>query len=238
MRVAGHTCIGAASTVHAFATVGAAPQDLKYEGEASRLVVGEHCRIFEYAHLSGGTAAGGGTTSLGDDCMVMSHSHVGHDCRLGRGVVLASHAALAGHVHLGDGARISGSSTVAQRVSVGRGAFLGGASALADDLIPYGMAVGNRASLVGLNLVGLRRQRAPPAELRALLRGYRYLFELPHEGCYPPLPLPPRPTLRERAAQIEAPEHPRLHELRDFVLGVGGGRDAAAAGRALCKSAR
>ena len=231
VRVAGHTSIGASSTVHAFATVGATPQDLKYAGEASRLVLGERCRVFEYAHLSGGTAAGGGFTSLGDDCLVMSHTHVGHDCRLGRGVVLASYAALAGHVRVGDGARVSGSTSVAQRVSIGRGAFVGGASALVDDLIPYGLAAGNRATLAGLNLVGLRRARVPPAELRALLRGYRYLFALPDEGCYPPLPLPPRPTLRERAAEVAAPEHPRLQELADWLQGRGDG-DGGGGGRA------
>ncbi len=222
--VAGHTRIGAGSTVHAFATVGAVPQDLKHDAaEASGLAVGERCRIFEYAHLSGGTALGGGLTTIGDDAMLMSHCHVGHDCALGTGVVLASYAVLAGHVVVGEGARVSGASSVHQKVEIGRGAFVGGASALAHDLIPYGLAVGNRAHLAGVNLVGLRRARVSRAELRGMLRGYRYLFERREEGCYPPLPLPPRPTLSERAAAVasagdDAEVPPRLREVAHFLL--------------------
>ena len=146
--VDGHTHIGDASTVFSHATVGAAPQDRKHTlGERSELHIGQRCRIFEYAHLSGGTRAGGGLTSIGDNCMVMSHTHVGHDCSLGSNVVLASGSALAGHVVVGDHATISGHSCVHQRVSIGRGAFVAGASVLVDDLIPFGLAIGNRAQV-------------------------------------------------------------------------------------------
>ena len=95
VRVAGHTVVGAGSVVHAFVTLGATPQDLKYAGEPSHLIIGERCRIAEYALLSGGTAIGGGVTSLGDGCFIMSHCHVAHDCHLGHDVLLASNAALA-----------------------------------------------------------------------------------------------------------------------------------------------
>ena len=224
VRVAGHTTVGAGSTLHAFSTVGATPQDLKYEDEPSVLTLGERCRVAEYAHISGGTAAaGGGGTSIGDDCMIMSHCHVAHDCVLGERVLLASSAALAGHVHIGDGARISGYSCVHQKVSIGRGAFLGGGSVLAHDLLPHGLAVGNRAHLLGLNLVGLRRRAVPPLELRAMLAAYRYLFELPEQGFYKPLPLASLPTLHERAAACAAaPEYaayPLLSEMNEFILG-------------------
>ena len=219
VRVAGHTVVGAETVVHSFATLGALPQDLKYAGEPSHLVVGAGCRIAEYALLSGGTAAGGGVTALGDGCFVMSHCHVAHDCVLGEGVLLASSAALAGHVHVGDGARISGYSCVQQKVCVGRGAFLGGGSVLDHDLIPYGLAVGNRAQLHSVNVRGLRRQGSSPAELRALLSAYRYLFGLAGEGFYPPLPLPQRATLRERAAQVDLPDLPRVMNLVAFILG-------------------
>ena len=117
VRIIGHTTVGANSLVHAFATIGATPQDLKYRGEPSVLRIGPDCRIGEYAYLSGGTAAGGGATSIGKGALIMSHCHVAHDCVLGEGVVLASSAALAGHVHVGDGARISGFSCVHQKVS-------------------------------------------------------------------------------------------------------------------------
>ena len=224
VNVSGHTTVGKGSLVHSFAALGAAPFDFKYEGEPTVLRLGANCRIGEYAHLSGGTAAGGGLTSIGDRCLIMSHCHVAHDCALGDGVLLASSAALAGHVHVGDGARISGYACVHQKVSVGRGAFLGGGAVLADDLVPFGLAVGNRAQLHGLNLRGLRRGGTPGAELRALLSAFRYLFELREtDGLYPPLPLPPLPTLRERAAACaaayDATRHPRLAEMVRFVLG-------------------
>ena len=233
VRVDGHTTIGASSSVQSFATVGATPQDLKYSGEPSVLHVGERCRIFEYAHLSGGTAAGGGVTSIGDDCLLMSNTHVAHDCVLASNVILASSAALAGHVHVGRGARISGYSCVHQNVSVGQGAFLGGGSVLVSDLIPYGLAVGNRASLHGLNLRGLRRESVPLDELRTMLSCFRYLFEQPDEGYYKPLPLPHRQTIGERASLCAEDDgyarYPMLREMVRFVLGR---RTVAAAGGA------
>lgn len=223
VRITGHTTVGAGSVVHAFATLGALPQDLKYAGEPSYLVVGNRCRIAEHALLSGGTAGGGGLTWIGDGCFVMSQCHIAHDCVLGRDVVLASNSALAGHVHVADGARISGFACVQQRVNVGGGAFVGGGSVLAHDLIPHGLAVGNRAQLVSINVRGLRRHHAPPAELRALLSSYRYIFDVPAQGYYAPLPLPPLSTLRERAECIlgddTASQHTRVRELIAFVLG-------------------
>ena len=223
VRVDGHTNLGAGSIVQAFATLGALPQDLKYAGEPSHLVIGKRCRIFEYALLSGGTAAGGGITSLGDDCFIMSHCHVGHDCMLGHNVILASSAALAGHVHVGDHARISGYACIQQRVNVGSGAFLGGGSVLAHDLIPYGLAVGNRAELLSINVRGLRRQNVGGVEIRTLLSAYRYLFQLPADGYYRPLPLPPMPTIHERAECMHGAQsvrkHARIRQVAAFVLG-------------------
>ena len=116
VRVAERTRIGANSTISSFATLGALPQDLKYTGEPSHVIIGVRCRIAEYVLLSGGTTAGGGVTELGNGCFIMSHCHVAHDCVLGDGVVLASSVALAGHVHIGEGARISGFSCVQQKV--------------------------------------------------------------------------------------------------------------------------
>lgn len=229
VRVAGQTLIGAGTSVRAFVTLGATPQDLKQYGQPARLVIGKHCRIFEYAHLSGGTVAGG-ATSLGEGCLVMSHVHIGHDCVLGRGVVLAGSSGLAGHVSVGDGAIVSGFSCVHQHVAIGRGAFLAGASVLVDDLIPYGLAAGNRAQLHTLNLRGLRRQHAPLAEVRAMLKAYHYLFDLP-SGRFAPLSLPKHRTLRDRAEAIDASEHHRLTEVIKFILDR---RFAGDSGRGMC----
>ena len=236
-HVAGHTTVEQDTTVHSFASVGAAPQDLKYRGEPSALVVGRGCTIHNFAHVCGGTAAGGGLTTIGDGCLIMSHTHVGHDCELGDGVILASGSSLAGHVRVGDGAQVSGHSCVHQRVSIGRGAFVGGASALADDLVPYGLALGNRAKLRAINLVGLRRQGAPAAERRALLRAFRYVFDLPADAHYAPLELPKLALLEERARHVVLPEFPRVTEMIRFVLGQRGvGGRSHLSTRALCRA--
>lgn len=247
VHVAGHTRVDEETTVHSFASVGAAPQDRKYRGEPSALLVGRDCTIHNYAHLCGGTEAGGGTTTIGDGCLIMSHCHVGHDAQLGDRVVLASNSSLAGHVRVGDDAQISGHSCVHQRVSIGAGAFLGGASALTEDLVPHGLAVGNRARLRAINLIGLKRLGAPAAERRALLRAFRYVFDLPSEieAPYPPLELPRLRHLEERARMVlsslrpAAAESgvPRVAEMMHFILGQRGvgALHPYASTRALCR---
>ncbi|KAL1520634.1 hypothetical protein AB1Y20_022208 [Prymnesium parvum] len=218
--IAGHTSIGEGTTVYSHATVGAAPQDRKHAAtHRSELRIGRHCRLFEYAHVSGGTQGGGGVTSIGDECLVMSHTHVGHDCSLGARVVLASGSALAGHVVVGDAATISGHSCVHQRVAIGRGAFLAGASVLVDDLIPFGLAIGNRAQLHSLNLRGIRRSAVSATEQRAMLRAFRFLFQLPPDHFYKPLQLPNLSSLQERAKQLHMPQHPHVMAMVDFILG-------------------
>mmetsp|Transcript_36683 Transcript_36683/g.77324 ORF Transcript_36683/g.77324 Transcript_36683/m.77324 type:complete len:397 (+) Transcript_36683:122-1312(+) len=230
--VSGRTIVGADSTIYPFASIGAKPQDLKYKGEVSELRIGQRCKVFEYSHLSGGTAGGGGVTQIGDDCLLMSHVHVGHDCNVGNRVVVASNAALAGHVQVGDGAQISGYACVHQRVCVGSGAFLAAASVLVADLIPFGLAVGNRATLETINMRGVRRQRAPQAEQRAMLRAFRYIFDLPRsDRYYAPLDLPRLRCLEERAMQVQMPQHPRVTELVNFILATSG----RSSRRPLCK---
>jgi len=222
--VNGHTTIGEDTQVFAHATVGAVPHDRKHlQGEQSELHVGRRCKIFEYAHISSGTRHGGGVTSVGDDCMLMSHTHVGHDCDLGENVVLASGSALAGHVVVGDHAIISGHSCVHQRVAIGRGAFVAGASVLVNDLIPYGVAIGNRAHLYSLNLRGLRRGYVSALEQRAMLRAFRFLFQLPAQHYYEPLPLPAGSSLQERAQELQlsrSGHNPHVVAMANFVLGA------------------
>lgn len=174
--VAGRTRIGARTKIHPFAALGLPPQDRKYAGEASRLEVGPDCVIREGATLHPGTRGGGMVTRLGAGCLVMAQAHVGHDCEVGDHVVLSNNVMLAGHVRVGDHVVLGGGVGVIQYARVGAHAFVGGMSGLEGDLVPYGLAVGNRARLVGLNLVGLRRRHFPKETVAALRRAWRMLF--------------------------------------------------------------
>ena len=165
------TSIGRGSRIFPFASVGADPQDLKYHGERSRLVIGEKVVIRESATIHRGTEGGGGITEIGDGCLVMATVHVAHDCRLGAGVILSSYAVLAGHVTVGEGAIIGGLSAIHQFVRVGAHAFLGGGSGVVKDLPPFmaGASSGSRdVVLSGPNVVGLRRREMPMEKVKAL----------------------------------------------------------------------
>lgn len=172
VSIQGTTSIGQGTHIFPFASVGNAPQDLKYNGEDTTLEIGARNRIREYTTINRGTMGGGGKTKIGDDCLFMNGTHVGHDCMVGDNVILASNATLAGHVIIEDYAILGGITAVQQFCRVGAHAMVGGMSGVHKDLIPYGLATGNRASLDGLNLVGLRRRgfaRDAIAELRDLV---------------------------------------------------------------------
>ncbi|MGY6410444.1 MAG: acyl-ACP--UDP-N-acetylglucosamine O-acyltransferase [Alkalilacustris sp.] len=173
--VTGWTEIGPETVVFPFATVGEAPQDLKYRGERTRLVVGARCRIREGATLNTGTEGGGGLTRVGDDCLIMTGAHVGHDAQVGHRVILANQVALAGHVVIGDDVIIGGMSGIHQFVRIGRGAMIGAVTMVAHDVIPFGLVQGPRGALEGLNLVGLRRRGVPRPEIAALRAAYAAL---------------------------------------------------------------
>jgi len=183
--VAGRTEIGAGSRIFPFASIGHRPQDLKFRGEASRLVVGARCTIRESVTINPGTAGGTMLTRIGDDCLLMACSHVAHDCDVGNNVVLANYVGLAGHVTIGDHVAFGGICAVHQFVRIGAHAFIGAQSMVDADVIPYGMAVGNRARLAGLNLVGLKRRKFDREQIHTLRAAYRMIFS--SEG-----------TLRER----------------------------------------
>jgi UDP-N-acetylglucosamine acyltransferase len=174
--VAGRTRIGARTIIHPFASIGAAAQDLKSTGEPGALSIGRGCVIREGVTINAGTPAGGGETRIGDGCAFLAYSHVGHDCRLGDGVVLANQVLLGGHVRIGDHAAIGGASVVHQNVRIGAHAYLGGLSGLEGDLVPFGLAGGNRAHLFGLNLVGLERRGFAQKRLATLRAAFRALF--------------------------------------------------------------
>lgn len=178
----GRTRIGAGAEIHPFSSIGGPAQDLKSRGESGALVIGRGLLAREGVTINAGTPAGGGATRIGDDCALLAHSHVGHDCRIGDGVVLANNVLLGGHVEIGDHAGIGGGGVVHQRARIGFHAYLGGLSGLEGDLIPFGLAAGNRAHLSGLNLVGLRRRGFSPERLAILREAFRRLFPADAQG--------------------------------------------------------
>lgn len=174
--VEGHTSVGAGTIIYPHACVGLPPQDVSYRGEPTRLVIGRNTVIREHATLHTGTAKGRGVTTVGDNCLFMVNTHVAHDCTLGDNVILANNAVMGGHVTIGDYAILGGNSAIQQFARVGRHAMMGGMSASEADIIPYGLVIGVREGLSGLNLIGLRRRGYTRDQIHELRRAYRLLF--------------------------------------------------------------
>ena len=173
----GITTIGEETEIYPFASIGTAPQDLKFKGEASRVVIGKRNKIREYCTIQPGTAADRMETTVGDDCLFMASTHVAHDCIVGNGVILANCATLAGHINVGDGAFIGGLSAVLQRVRIGNNAMIGGMSAVERDIVPYGLVMSHRGGLKGLNFTGLERLGFSKEDIHVLRDFYKVLFE-------------------------------------------------------------
>jgi UDP-N-acetylglucosamine acyltransferase len=162
--VDGHTTIGEENVIFPFAVLGAVPQDLKYKGEPTELVIGNRNTIRESVTMNLGTIQGGGVTRIGDQCLIMAYTHLGHDCILGNQVIVGNYGGLAGHVTIEDNVQISGMVGISQFVRVGAYAYLGGQSGIDRDVPPFAIAMGSRPSIIkGANIVGLRR-RGIPAE--------------------------------------------------------------------------
>jgi UDP-N-acetylglucosamine acyltransferase len=204
--VVGRTTIGPRTRIFPFASIGHQPQDLKYKGEPSTLAIGSDCLIREGVTMNPGTSGGGMTTVVGDKCAFLANSHVGHDCHVGNSVIFSNNVMLAGHVTVGDHAILGGGAAVIQFSRVGAHSFLGGMSGLENDLIPYGMAMGNRAHLSGLNIIGLQRRGFSRDDIHTLRRAYRLLFA--DEG-----------TLVERMDDVskEFEGHPIVSEIVAFI---------------------
>ena len=173
--VTGQTEIGEETVIFPFACVGEVPQDLKFRGEITELRIGKRNRIREGATLNLGTRGGGGLTLVGDECLFMTGSHVGHDCKVGDRVVMANQAALGGHCVIGDDVIIGGLSGIHQFVRVGTGAIIGAVCIVRRDVIPYGLVQGPGASLKGLNLIGLRRRDEDKQAIADLQYAFRQL---------------------------------------------------------------
>ncbi len=204
--VTGWTEIGADTVIFPFACVGEVPQDLKFKGEHTRLIVGARCRIREGATLNTGTAGGGGVTRVGDDCLLMTGAHVGHDATLGNRVILANQVAIAGHCVIGDDVIIGGLSGIHQWVRIGQGAIIGAVTMVTNDVVPYGLVQGPRGELDGLNLVGLKRRGVDRAEITALRAAYQMLAQ--GEG-----------TFLDRTRRLaEETDSPHVREMTEFIL--------------------
>ncbi len=174
--VAGRTTIGAGTQIYPFASIGHAPQDLKYGGEPSELVIGVNNVIREHVTMNPGTAGGGMKTTVGDNGLFMVGIHIAHDCKIGNHVIMANNATLAGHVTVGDHVVIGGLSAVHQFVRIGAHAVIGGMSAVENDVIPFGRVKGERAFLAGLNLIGLERRGFTKDQIKMLQRAFNQLF--------------------------------------------------------------
>lgn len=208
VAIAGRTTVGAGTRIFPFASLGHEPQDLKFKGEASRLEIGAHCTIREGVTMNPGTEGGGLLTKVGDHCTFLAYSHVAHDCIVGNHVVFSNNVMLAGHCRVGDFVIIGGGAGVHQFVRIGHHAFVGAMSGIANDVIPYGMAVGEsrQAQLSGLNIIGLKRRGFNLDQVHDLRRAYRLLFA-------------PEGTLKERVEDVAAEfdAHPLIHEILDFI---------------------
>ncbi|MGE3955316.1 MAG: acyl-ACP--UDP-N-acetylglucosamine O-acyltransferase [Vicinamibacterales bacterium] len=173
----GWTEIGEGTEIYPFASIGLTPQDLKYKGEPTRLVIGRHNVFREFVTIHRGTAGGGGITEIGDRNVFMAYVHVAHDCHVGHNTIFGNMATLGGHVHVEDFANISAGSGVHQFCRVGRYAFIGGYSVVTKDALPYARTVGNRARIYGLNTIGLIRRGFTPDTISRLKRTFRYLLQ-------------------------------------------------------------
>ncbi len=172
----GDTRIGANTEIFPFASIGQPGQLKGNPGRAGRLTIGERCVLREYVSINAGSEKADLLTEVGDDCLFMVGAHVAHDCRIGSNVVLVNYAGLAGHCVVGDHVTVSGYSAVHQFVRIGESAFVGAQSAVENDIIPFGMVLGNRARLKGLNIIGLRRRGVANNRIHALRVVYRDLF--------------------------------------------------------------
>jgi UDP-N-acetylglucosamine acyltransferase len=203
--VTGHTEVGEGTEIHPFAVIGGIPQDLKFKGEQTRLVIGARNRIREHVTMNTGTDGGGSVTRVGDDGLFMAGCHVAHDVQIGNRVIVVNNAALAGHCIIADDVIIGGLSGVHQFVRIGQGAIIGAVTMVTNDVIPYGLVQAPRGVLDGLNLVGLKRRGVPRADITALRAAFQMLAQ--GEGAF-----------QDRARRLgEETQSDYVRQIVDFV---------------------
>ncbi len=205
--ITGNTEIGPETIVFPFSVIGEIPQDLKFHGEQTRLVIGARNRIREHVTINPGTEGGGGITSVGDDCLFMAGVHVAHDCRIGNRVILVNNVGVAGHCQIDDDVIIGGISGVHQWVRIGKGAIVSGLCKVDKDVMPFGMVQTNAGRLVGLNLVGLKRRGVDRDDIAQLRAAYKALAA--SDG-----------TFQERAKALgEQTDNDYVQAIVDFITG-------------------
>jgi len=203
--ISGDTQVGAKTVIYPFACIGGVPQDLKYHGEKTSLVIGERNNIREHVTMNSGTEGGGGVTRVGDDGMFMVGCHIAHDVQIGNRVVIVNNAALAGHCEIEDDVIIGGLSGVHQRVRIGEGAIIGAVTMVTNDVIPYGLVQSPRGELGGLNLVGLKRRGVAHEDINALRAAFQMLAQ--GEG-----------TFQDRAWRLkDETKNPYVTKIVEFV---------------------
>jgi UDP-N-acetylglucosamine acyltransferase len=176
VHIEGNTKIGRETRIFPFASIGTQPQDLKYNNENNSLIIGENNTIREYVTINPGTAGGGSQTTVGNNCLFMISSHIAHDCTIGNNVIIANNVPLGGHVTIEDSVVIGGNSAVQQFTRIGRLAMIGGMTGVLKDVIPFGLSIGNRNYLQGLNLIGLRRKKYENKKIMGLDKAYKEIF--------------------------------------------------------------
>ena len=176
VHIEGNTIVGKGTKIFPFASIGTAPQDLKFKGEKNSLSIGEKNIIREYVTINPGTAGGGSETLIGNNCLFMISSHIAHDCKIGNKVIIANNVPLGGHVIIEDSVVIGGNSAVQQFTRIGRLAMIGGMTGVLKDVTPFGLSIGNRNYLQGLNLVGLRRNNYDNKKIMGLDKAYKDIF--------------------------------------------------------------
>ena len=177
VSITGNTKIGKGNKIYPFASIGNDPQDLKFDGEQTRLEIGDNNKFREYVTINVGTKGGGSLTKVGNNCLFMVSSHVAHDCLVEDYVILANNVPIGGHAHIESNVIIGGNSAVQQFTRIGKSAMIGGMCGVVRDVIPYGIAHGNRSILQGLNLIGLRRKNIPNKEIMILRDAYKKIFK-------------------------------------------------------------
>jgi UDP-N-acetylglucosamine acyltransferase len=176
VHIEGNTKIGSKTKIFPFASIGTEPQDLKYNNEMNSIIIGDNNIIREYVTINPGTEGGGSKTIIGNDCLFMISSHIAHDCKIGNNVIIANNVPLGGHVTIEDSVVIGGNSAVQQFTRIGRLAMIGGMTGVLKDVIPFGLSIGNRNYLQGLNLIGLRRKKYENQKILGLDKAYKEIF--------------------------------------------------------------
>ena len=177
VNIVGNTSIGSGNEIFPFASIGTAPQDLKYKGEKNSLIIGNNNKFREYVNINPGTQQGGAITRIGNNNLFMVYCHVAHDCNISNNVVLANNVQVGGHVLIQDNAIIGGSCAIHQFSRIGESSMIGGMTGVLSDVIPFGLSLGNRNNLAGLNLIGLRRAKISNENIKIMQQAYEIIFK-------------------------------------------------------------